>query len=78
LTTTQEPPADVQLARAVMHLARQFERYMDLEEFKYFADRGLKSVVADIARSEPARAAYDAALTARRPAPSATDDGGDR
>ena len=47
------------LAKALQKIADQLERYMDLEEFKYFSERGLKGTIADVARCDPAVAQYE-------------------
>lgn len=51
--------ANLILAKAVEKIADQLERYMDLEEFKYFSERGLKGTIADVARCDPAVAQYE-------------------
>ena len=51
--------ANLIMAKALQKIADQFERYMDLEEFKFFSERGLKGVISDVARCDPAIAQYE-------------------
>ena len=51
--------ANLLLAKALQKIADQMERYMDLEEFKYFSERGLKGIISDVARCDPAIAQYE-------------------